>query len=199
MSKHETDEEGATSAPRSGMFQTGRSERSGHVVYLPIQARMEEPMERRSSVEYLFGDFRFDPSVPCLYQVDKTGKTAGVQVNPRPSDRAFRLLLLLVERKGQFISREEIFKRVWGAGPRDMDPSNIHNLVCELRRVLGKASIETLTRRGYRITLEVVVIEHPRLGAAADEKAVTTVYGVSPERLRELIKAAVTDAFGARP
>jgi DNA-binding winged helix-turn-helix (wHTH) protein len=156
-----------------------------------------EPIERRGSLGYLLGGFRFDPSVPCLYHVDKAGKAPGVLVDPQPSDRAFRLLLLLVERNGQVASREEIFKWVWGVGPRDLDPSNIHVLVCELRKALGRASIETLARRGYRIALEIIVIERPQRVSAEDERAITTVYGLSPERLQELIKAAVSDAFAA--
>jgi DNA-binding winged helix-turn-helix (wHTH) protein len=67
-----------------------------------------------------------------------------------------------------------------------MDPWNIHVMISELRKVIGHACIETLARRGYRIAVEV--IERPRPGGA--QKAVTTLYGLSPDSLQELLPSA---------
>jgi hypothetical protein len=204
MSMQEKGEQCETPALRPRMSQIGPSESSGQVVYLPKQGRTGEPiiyagMPRDGSVEYLLGGLRFDPSVPCLYRLDtdKARKAAEIPVHPQPSDRALRLLRLLVERKGQVVSYDDIFAEVWRLPPRCMDTSNIHVLVGELRKILGRPSIENLRMCGYRITLEVVVIERPRLTAAEDEKTVTAGCWVSPERLQEWIKAAVTDAFAA--
>jgi len=144
-------------------------------------------MESRSSVDFLFGDFHLDPTVPCLYRVDKAGNAEVPVVDL--STNALKLLLLLVERKGQVVSHKDIFKRVWRE--EDVDAFRIHVLVHKLRRALGRASIATV-RRGYWIALKVA--ELPRAADPEDEKAITALYGVSPERLQELIKAAVTDA-----
>src|SRR4051794_25744774 len=104
-------------------------------------------------VEFLFTDFRLDPDGPCLYQVDKTDGAAEKPIHL--SNHAHVLLALLIERKGNVVPFAEIFDRVWHAGPKDMDRSNIHVLVYELRKAFGEGCIETQARTGYRIAAKV--------------------------------------------
>jgi DNA-binding winged helix-turn-helix (wHTH) protein len=142
----------------------------------------------RFDVEFLFTDFRLDPDGPCLYQINKTGTAVEKPVSLSHNGHA--LLELLIERKGKVVPWADIFDRVWHVGPKDMDRSNIHVLIHELRRVLGKGCIETQARHGYRLAVEVIERQQPSL-KQKDEPAITTLYGLSPERLQQMIKEAV--------
>jgi hypothetical protein len=66
-------------------------------------------MDGVGSVEFLFGDFRLDPSIPSLHQVDKTGKQAEKLVVL--SHNADVLLRLLVEGKGQVSRKRKYLQR----------------------------------------------------------------------------------------
>ena len=112
-----------------------------------------------AEVEFLFSDFRLDPDGPYLYRVDKTGKTAEKPLHL--SDHAHAMIELWWSEKGKWFSFEDIFDRVWHVGPKDMDRSNIHVLVHELRKVLGGGCIETQIRHGYRLMVEVIDADDP--------------------------------------
>src|SRR3954453_7474655 len=112
-------------------------------------------------VEFLFTDFRLDPDGPCLYQMDKTGRAMEKPV--RLSHNAHALLELLIERKGKVVPWADIFDRVWNVGSMDMERSNIHVLIHELRRILGEGYIETQARYGYRLAVEVIERQRPSL------------------------------------
>jgi len=67
--------------------------------------------------------------------------------------KAFDLLLLLVSRSGELVTRQEVLDRVW-AGVYVTDNA-VARVVAQLRRVLGDAArdaryIETVPTRGYR-------------------------------------------------
>src|SRR4051794_23982479 len=144
-----------------------------------------------AGVEFLFSDFRLDPDGPCLYRVDKTGKAAEKSLHL--NDKAHALIELLVERKGNVVPFEDIFDRVWHVGPKDMDRSNIHVLVHELRKVLGECGIETQIRHGYRLMVEVIECRQPPR-EQKDKLAITTLYGLDPEQLQQMIKEVIIDA-----
>ena len=76
-------------------------------------------------------------------------------VNGKPltlSPLEFRVLRLLLERKGRVVEREEFFERVWG-DETEVSERAIDTLVRRLRLRLGDASsrIETIRGVGYRI------------------------------------------------
>src|SRR5437868_668835 len=150
------------------------------------------------AVDFLFTDFRFDPRLPCLYRVDKTGKNSPDEPI-HLSDHALILLGLLIERRGDVVSHDDIFDRVWRVGPRDMDRSNIHERVFELRKVIGRPSIATAKARGYQFATNVTEFPRPDVPPDVSEtQPVTALYGISPEQLQQLIKEAVSGAV-ARP
>ena len=65
------------------------------------------------------------------------------------------LLMLLVERRGQLVTREEIRDRVWGAGVFLDAESSVNTAMRKLRRVLQDSSgaprfIETIPAKSYR-------------------------------------------------
>jgi DNA-binding winged helix-turn-helix (wHTH) protein len=97
-----------------------------------------------------FGDFEFDDSRRCL--------TSGGHV-VRLRGQAVDLLVLLLERPGELLTRDEIQRRLWPDSNVEFDHS-LDVLVSRLRAVLGERSpqpryIETVPRKGYRFIAPV--------------------------------------------
>ena len=78
----------------------------------------------------------------------------------RLQDQPFRLLVLLLERAGDVVSREEVREKLWPADTYvDFDHS-LNTAVRKLREALGDSAeapryVETLARRGYRFIAPV--------------------------------------------
>ena len=85
----------------------------------------------------------------------------------RLSEQPFRILLVLLERPGQVVTREELRKRLW---PNDTIVEFEHSISAamnRLRQALGDSAdtphyIETLARRGYRWKVPVERREPPQ-------------------------------------
>ncbi len=75
--------------------------------------------------------------------------------------KAFDVLLMLVERAGEVVSRDEILGKVWGGAVVEEGNLSVH--ISKLRRVLGDRSgerfIETVSGSGYRFIPSVELIE----------------------------------------
>ncbi|HEU0140976.1 MAG TPA: AAA family ATPase [Bryobacteraceae bacterium] len=83
----------------------------------------------------------------------------------RIQDKPLQLLLLLLERPGELVTREEIRERVWGPSRYYDFEDSLNQAVRKLRGVLGESAsnprfIETIPRRGYRLISPVE--EHRR-------------------------------------
>ena len=66
-------------------------------------------------------------------------------------DRAFDVLLTLVERAGQLVPKDELLGLVWPG--LVVEENNLQVQVSTLRKILGAAAIATTAGRGYRFTL----------------------------------------------
>jgi Tol biopolymer transport system component/DNA-binding winged helix-turn-helix (wHTH) protein len=93
-----------------------------------------------------FGVFELDP---CAGNLRKHGVRIKLQ------DQPFAVLLLLLEKPGQLVTREEIQQRLWPADTFVEFDKGIYNAMKRLRETLGDEAetpryIETLPRRGYR-------------------------------------------------
>jgi TolB-like protein/DNA-binding winged helix-turn-helix (wHTH) protein/Tfp pilus assembly protein PilF len=81
-------------------------------------------------------------------------------------EQPFRVLVVLLEKPGEIVTREELRNRLWpGDTFVDFD-HGLNNAVMKLREVLGDASenprfVETIPRRGYRFIAPVVVSPFP--------------------------------------
>jgi predicted ATPase/DNA-binding winged helix-turn-helix (wHTH) protein len=65
--------------------------------------------------------------------------------------KAFDLLLVLIERAGHLVTKNELLDAVW---PRVVvEENNLQVQISALRKVLGPAAIATIPGRGYRFTL----------------------------------------------
>src|SRR5262249_49814988 len=77
-------------------------------------------------------------------------------------EQPFQLLLVLLERAGEVVSREELQRRLWPADTFVDFDRGLNRAVNKLREVLGDSSesprwIETVPRRGYRFVAPVEV------------------------------------------
>src|SRR5579872_6897119 len=102
---------------------------------------------------YSFGLYVLDPGDGTL-----TRDSVRVRVQEQP----FQLLLLLVERAGQIVSREEIRNRLWPQNTFVEFDKSLGVAVLKVREALGDDAgnprfIETIPRRGYRFIAPVKV------------------------------------------
>ncbi len=117
-----------------------------------------------------FGSFEVDPHIP---ELRKRGFYLSLPC------QALHLLLLLLERPGELVTRNEIRQEIWPADVYVDFEHGVNNAVNRLRAALGDSAkqcryIETVPKRGYRF---VAVVERtPRLNPSivaryADEQA----------------------------
>jgi TolB-like protein/Tfp pilus assembly protein PilF len=94
--------------------------------------------------DYHFGRFELKPAAQRLL-VDGEPATLG--------PRAFDLLVALLERAGQLVSKAELLDLVWPG--LVVEENNLQVQVSALRKILGPGAITTVPGRGYRFTLQV--------------------------------------------
>jgi DNA-binding winged helix-turn-helix (wHTH) protein len=109
----------------------------------PFFAKRTTP-PRAAPTEVSFGPFRLLPTLFLLLEGDK----------PVPlGSRALEILIVLLERRGELVSKQELMARVW---PNVfVEPANLTVHVSALRRVLrdgrdGNRFIINIPGRGYR-------------------------------------------------
>ena len=97
--------------------------------------------------------------------------------------RGFDVLLALLERRGEVVSRDELFERAWHG--RAVIDDNLKVQVMALRRLLGADAIVTVAGHGYRFGWPV-----RRGDEAAVKPSLNAFIGRSAElaRLRELLE-----------
>ena len=131
-------------------------------------------MDRVGSADtLLFEGFRLDRG--CLFRIDQDGEGAPVALGPR----AFNLLSLLVDRKGELVSKEEIMKAVWPG--RVVEEANLNVQISRLRQILDQnreqgSCIQTIPGRGYCFVGAVRQAE-PETHSASRPLAVTALEG----------------------
>jgi TolB-like protein/Tfp pilus assembly protein PilF len=80
----------------------------------------------------------------------------------RLQEKPFQILALLLERKGQVVTREDLRRRLWAPDTHVGFDRNVNTAVNKLRQALGDSPrspryIETLAKRGYRFIAPVHV------------------------------------------
>lgn len=112
------------------------------------------------------------------------------------------LLLLLVERRGQLVSRSEIVDRLWGRDVFVDVETGVHTAVRKIRLALrdspeAPAYIETVPGRGYRFIAPVEVIRATgalELAAAAAAPAEAPPVALVAEAVVGAVEPVVTDS-----
>src|ERR1700752_3857079 len=99
-----------------------------------------------AGVSYRFGEFEVDVAA---YELRREGQRLSLARQPMD------LLLLLLERRQELVSRDDIAKRLWSADVfTDLD-AGIRTAVLKIRQVLGASResprfVETVPGKGYR-------------------------------------------------
>jgi TolB-like protein/DNA-binding winged helix-turn-helix (wHTH) protein len=101
-----------------------------------------------------FGDFELDIAA---YELRRGG--VAVRLERQPMD----LLLLLVQRRGELVSRAEIIERLWGKDVFVDVDTGVHTAARKIRQALGDTAgtptyLETVPGRGYRFIAPIHVI-----------------------------------------
>ena len=86
-------------------------------------------------------------------ELTKQGKRIMLQEQP------FRLLAMLIERRGELVTREEVRQKLWPNTIVDFD-HGLNKAISKIRDALGDSAekprfIETVARRGYRFLADV--------------------------------------------
>ena len=102
---------------------------------------------------YRFGEFELDPAERRL-------SVAGKPIALTP--KVFDTLVLLVERAGRLVSKDELMRALWPRGY--VEESNLTKHIWVIRRALGDGEqgsrfIETVPKLGYRFVAIVTTVE----------------------------------------
>src|SRR5882762_5916591 len=103
-------------------------------------------------------DFDFDSGA---HRLTRAGRVVKLERIPA------EILLLLVERRGQLVTRQEIVNRIWGHGVSLDTDNSINGAIRKIRQVLKDNPeqpdfVQTVTGRGYRF---IASVAQPEEGA----------------------------------
>lgn len=106
---------------------------------------------------FRFGVFEVDVKSS---ELSKQGRRIKLQEKP------FQTLVLLLERAGELVTREELRERLWPADTFVQFDDNLNTTIKRVREALGDSAtsprfVETVPRRGYRFLGPVEVLESP--------------------------------------
>ena len=112
-------------------------------------------LETRSPDLLLFGTFEVDLRTREL-------RKQGVKV--RLQELPFQILVVLLQRPGQLVGREELRSQIWPSDTFVDFDNSLNTSINKLREALGDSAdsprfIETLPRRGYRFLVPVITNE----------------------------------------
>lgn len=121
----------------------------------------------RPAQRYRFGVFEADAATGELRR-----QGMRVKLNAQP----FQVLLMLLERPGQLVTRDEICRVLWPEGTFVDYEHGVNSAVNRIREALGDTAgsprfVETLARRGYRFLAPVERIPVERIVEQVDSDA----------------------------
>ncbi len=127
-------------------------------------------MERAASGQlFQFGHFEANLQLGEL-------RRQGLKV--RLQDQPFQILVMLLERPGKLVTREEIQKKLWPADTFVDFDHGLNNAINRLREALGDSAdtprfIETLPKKGYRFIAPVsgIAIATPAVNSSSNHNA----------------------------
>ncbi len=119
----------------------------------------------QTTLFYEFGPFYLDPVRRLLLRAGHP-----IQLPPK----VFETLLVLVQRSGQIVEKDEFMKIIWSDA--FVEESNLSQNVFTLRKILGNNSegrqyIETVPKRGYRFVSTVREVQEQTLKPGAEPHA----------------------------
>jgi DNA-binding winged helix-turn-helix (wHTH) protein len=116
--------------------------------YGPSQCIRDDTMSDHSQASeirrYRFGRFELLPAQRRLL-ADGVSATLG--------SRAFDVLVALIERRAEVLTKDELLERVWPG--LVVEQANVQVQVSALRKVIGADAVATVQRRGYQFVAPV--------------------------------------------
>ena len=131
---------------------------------------MTDPQPTR---RYRFGSFEADAA---------TGELRRQGIRRKLNTQPFQVLLMLLERPGEVLTREEISRALWPEGTFVDAEHGVNSAINRIREALGDKAgnsrfVETLARRGYRFVASVERIDRaeglPQATTREEESAVS--------------------------
>jgi DNA-binding winged helix-turn-helix (wHTH) protein len=155
------------SSPSADRPAAGRHLRSEAAV--ESRSRPEDASFERVQQCVRFGDFELSLASETLWR-----KGARIRIQEQP----LQLLVSLLERPGQIVTREELCRRLWPAATHGKRGRNLNTALRKVRLVLRDSPlhpryVETVRGRGYRFLVSVENVEPPPLGAGRLQDAAT--------------------------
>ncbi len=93
---------------------------------------------------YRFGEFAISPAERRLLK-----GTEGISLSPQ----LFDALLLLVRKPGTLVTKSEFMRILWP--DVHVAETNLTNIIVQLRKLLGREAVETVSKFGYRLAVPV--------------------------------------------
>jgi TolB-like protein/Tfp pilus assembly protein PilF len=142
-----------------------------------------------TKTSYEFGPFCLDASERQLLR-------GGELVPLRP--KVFDILLVLVQRSGRILTKDEVMKLVW---PNTVvEEGNIGRNISTLRNALGERPgeqryIETIPWRGYRFVAKVREVHHDETIPSIESIAILPLVNVNGDPQSEYLSDGITDSL----
>lgn len=113
-----------------------------------------------------FGPFQVDQQ---RQEVSKNGARLKLQ------GKVYQVLLALIEKQGEIVTREELRFRLWPADTHVNYDANVNTTVNKLRQALGDSSekplyIETIPRKGYSLVVQPELSDIPATVAVVPQE-----------------------------
>ena len=137
----------------------------------PVEAAAPERVLLSSGRYVYFGPFRIDQQ---RQEVSRNGSRLKLQ------GKVYQTLLILLEKSGEVVTREELRGRLWPADTHVNYDANVNTTVNKLRQALGDSSdkpiyVETIPRKGYCLLVQPAVSNVP--GNALPQQSEKTADG----------------------
>src|SRR3954451_13030844 len=126
----------------------------------------------RPAPRYRFGAFEADAATGELRR-----QGLRVKLNAQP----FQVLVMLLARPGELVTRDEIARRLWPDGTFVDSDHGVNSAVNRIREALGDTAsnprfVETLARRGYRFVAPV-----EQIGGRVETQVATGTVETEPQ------------------
>ena len=136
---------------------------------------------------FRFGVFELDS---VTGELRKDGKS-----RPRIRDQALQILIMLLEKSEDLVSRDELRERLWPADTFVDFDHGLNTAINQVRSALGDSAanpkfIQTLPRRGYRFIAPVQILARENAGAGSGENRDKIIDGFEQPKEAPAVAAA---------